>query len=122
MLAALSNKAGQAYADRLLVKDGPREILLPVEHIDWIEAAEYYCCLHVGGQSYMIRETVTDLESRLDPQKFLRIHRSTIVRIDQIKEVFREGQGEGAVVLRTGLALKISRSGRQRIHARFLFE
>lgn len=117
LLASLNNSPGPAYADRLLVKEGQREILLHVERIDWIEAAEYYCCLHVGDQSYMLRETVSDLEARLDPRKFLRIHRSTIVRIDQIKEVFREGQADGAVVLRTGLMLKISKSGRQRLTA-----
>ncbi|WP_255483993.1 LytTR family DNA-binding domain-containing protein [Granulicella sp. 5B5] len=101
--------------DRLLVRDGEREILLPVEHIDWIEAAEYYCCLHVGSRSYMLRETISDLEQRLDRHKFLRIHRSTIVRIDQIKEIFREGQSEGSVVLQSGCTLRMSRRGRQRL-------
>jgi two-component system LytT family response regulator len=69
VLQGLHNKpeSPQDYPERLLVKDGEKEILLPVEKIDWIEAAEYYSCLHVNGRRYMLRETITDLSDRLDP-------------------------------------------------------
>jgi two-component system LytT family response regulator len=79
-----------------------KEILLPVEKIDWIEAAEYYCCLHTNGHRYMVRETVTDLSSKLDPNQFVRIHRSSIVNLNQIREIYREGPLDGSVVLLNG--------------------
>ena len=105
----------QEYPEHLLVRDGEKEILLPVDRIDWIEAAEYYCCLHVGDRGYMLREAISDLNKRLNPRKFLRIHRSSIVRLDQIREIFREGQSDGSVVLLNGQTLRMSRSGRQRL-------
>ncbi len=103
------------YVSRFLVKDGEKEILLSVDSIDWIEAADYYCCLHVGGRRYMLREAIGDLNDKLDPQQFIRIHRSSIVRLDRIKEICREGQNEGSVVLTDGKILRISRTGRQKL-------
>jgi two-component system LytT family response regulator len=105
----------QEYPEHLLVRDGEKEILLAVERIDWVEASEYYCCLHVGNRGYMLREAISDLNKRLNPRKFLRIHRSSIVRLDQIREIFREGQSDGSVVLLNGQTLRMSRSGRQRL-------
>jgi two-component system LytT family response regulator len=103
------------YASRFLVKDGEKEILLASEKIDWIEAADYYCCLHVGSRSYMMRESITDLSGKLDPRYFVRIHRSSIVNLDRIREIYRDGQTEGSVVLTSGRQLRMSRSGRQRL-------
>jgi len=103
------------YASRFLVKDGEKEILLASEKIDWIEAADYYCCLHVGHRSYMLRESLADLSGKLDPRHFIRIHRSTIVNLDRIREIYRDGQIEGSVVLMTGQQLRMSRSGRQKL-------
>jgi two-component system LytT family response regulator len=103
------------YASRFLVKDGEKEILLPVEKIDWIEAAEYYCCLHVNGRRYMLRETIADLSDKLDSRGFVRIHRSVIVNLDRIREIYREGQAEGSVVLKDGQKLRMSKAGRQKL-------
>jgi len=100
---------------RFLVKDGEKEILLSADKIDWIEAADYYCCLHVGGRRYMLRESIADLSNKLNPRQFVRIHRSSIVNLDHIQEVYREGQTENAVVLRDGQRLKMSRTGRQKL-------
>jgi two-component system, LytTR family, response regulator len=100
---------------RLLVKDGEKEILLSVEKIEWIEAADYYCCLHVSGRRYMLRESITDLTDKLDPRQFVRIHRSSIVNLDQIHEIHRDGQTEGTVVLTDGQKLRMSRAGRQKL-------
>ncbi len=103
------------YPSRFLVKDGEKEILLPTEKIEWIEAAEYYSCLHVKGRSYMLRESITDLGNKLDPRRFARIHRSSIVNLDQIREIYREGLTEGSLILLDGRKLKVSRSGRQKL-------
>lgn len=105
----------QPYTSRFLVKDGDKEILLPVEKIEWIEAAEYYSCLHSKGRSYMLREMITDLSNKLDPRRFVRIHRSSIVNLDQIREIYREGQADGSVVLVDGRKLRMSKAGRQKL-------
>jgi two-component system LytT family response regulator len=114
VLNGLRNNGSNLYTSRFLVKDGEKEIFLPVEKIDWIEAAEYYCCLHANGHRYMLRETITELEKNLDPQRFIRIHRSAIVSLDRIREIYREGS-EGSVVLTNGQKLRMSRAGRQKL-------
>jgi two-component system LytT family response regulator len=103
------------YISRLLVKDGEKEILLSVERIEWIEAADYYCCLHVSGRRYMLRESIADLTNKLDPRQFVRVHRSSIVNLDQIREIHRDGRTEGTVVLTDGQKLRMSRAGRQKL-------
>ena len=117
VLNGLRNSAEEAksYSSRFLVKDGEREILVSVEKIDWIEAADYYSCLHVSGRRYMLRESIADLSNKLDPKQFVRIHRSSIVNLDQIREIYRDGQIEGAVVLTDGQKLRMSRAGRQKL-------
>jgi two-component system LytT family response regulator len=110
-----STDESKSYSSRFLVKDGEKEILLPVEEIDWVEAAEYYSCLHANGHGYMLRETIADLDNRLDPRRFVRIHRSAIVNLDRIREIYREGPTEGSVVLTDGQKLRMSRAGRQKL-------
>jgi two-component system LytT family response regulator len=105
----------QAHTSRFLVKDGAKEILLTAEKIDWVEAAEYYCCLHAAGRRYMLRETITEMSRKLDPRRFVRIHRSSIVNLDRIREIYREGQAEGMIVLTDGQRLKMSKAGRQKL-------
>ena len=105
----------KSYPSRFLVKDGEKEILLAVEKVDWVEAADYYCCLHVGSRSYMLRDSIADLSTKLDPRHFVRIHRSSIVNLDRIREIYRDGQTEGSVVLKTGATLRMSRTGRQKL-------
>ena len=118
VLNGLRNSTEQAkpYLSRFLIRDGAKEILLPVEKIDWIEAAEYYCCLHTNGRRYMVRETVTDLSSKLDPNEFVRIHRSSIVNLSQIREIYREGPLDGSVVLLNGQSVRMSKAGRQKLN------
>lgn len=112
-----SGEDPKSYAVRFLVKDGEKEILLPVEKIDWVEAANYYCCLHSGGRSYMLRETIADLSDRMDPKQFVRIHRSAIVNLNRIREIYREGAAQGSVRLADGQMLKMSKAGRDRLLA-----
>ena len=116
ILSGLRNSEdSRSYPSRFLVKDGEKEILLHVEKIDWIEAAQYYCCLHTDGRQYMLRETVTELNNRLDPRQFVRIHRSSIVNLDRIREIYRGGHGEGTIVLTDGMKLRMSKVGRQKL-------
>src|SRR5882757_7022986 len=110
-----STEESKSYPTRFLVKDGEKEILLPVEKIGWIEAAAYYCCLHTNGRRYMLRETITDLSDKLNPRQFVRIHRSSIVNLDQIREIYREGNADGSVVLMDGHKLRMSKAGRQKL-------
>lgn len=106
-----------AFPKRLLVHNGARDAFVSVNDIEWIEAADYYACLHVGSKSFMLRETIKQLASTLDPAKFVRIHRSVIVNVDQVGEIFREGQSEGSVVLKTGQRLRMSKAGWQSLVA-----
>lgn len=99
------------YPKRILVPNGNKDVFVAVDEIDWIEAADYYACLHVGPKRYMIRETIKDLAESLDPHKFVRIHRSAIVNASKVSEIFREGRGEGAVVLASGERLRMSKIG-----------
>jgi two-component system, LytTR family, response regulator len=101
------------YPARLLVPNGTKDSFVSVNEIDWIEAADYYSCLHVGARTLMLRETIKQLALMLDPRKFVRIHRSVIVNIERVREILREGRSEGAVVLHSGQRLKMSRKGWQ---------
>ncbi len=105
----------KAYAARFLVQDGRREVLLPVSEIDWIEADADYSRLHVNGKRYMLRETITELTSRLDPGNFVRVHRSSVVNVERIHEIHRESRVESSLVLKSGTILKVSKQGRQRL-------
>ena len=102
------------YLDRLVVKSVGRVFFLKSDEIDWIEAAGNYVKLHVGRESHMIRETMNGIEAKLDPEKFLRIHRSTVVNIDRIKELHPMFSGDYAVILRNGTELALSRNYRER--------
>jgi two-component system, LytTR family, response regulator len=107
----------KSYASRFLVKDGEKGILLLSEKIDWIEAANYYCCLHSGRRSYMLRETISDLSERMEPRRFVRIHRSAIVNLDGVVEIYREGTARASIRLADGQILKMSKAGRERLLA-----
>ena len=106
---------GGAYLTRLVVRDGERFLLLRAEEIDWVESAANYVRLHARGTSYLVRATMAELERRLDPSRFTRIHRSTIVNTDRIREIRPEWHGDFDVVLTTGKALRLSRSYRDRL-------
>lgn len=107
--------AKRDYPRRLLVPGGRKDSFLNVDEIEWIEAADYYSCLHIGTKSFMLRETIKELAETLNPEKFVRIHRSIIVNVEQVQEIFREGRGEGSVSLTNGQRLKMSRAGWQQL-------
>jgi two-component system LytT family response regulator len=107
-------KSEKKYLERLVVKSIGRVFFLKVDEIDWIEAAGNYVKLHVGREGHMIRETMNGIEAKLDPDRFLRIHRSTVVNIDRIKELHPLFSGDYAVILRNGMELALSRNYRER--------
>ncbi len=119
VLASLENGGGltKEHPRRFLVHNGTKDIFVNVDDIEWIEAADYYSCLHVGTKNLMLRETIKQLASSLDPHKFIRIHRSVIVNVEHIQEIIREGQTEGSVVLTNGQRLKMSKAGWQKLLA-----
>lgn len=106
------------YLTRLMVKLASRVVLLKVEDIDWIEADGNYAKLHVGKKAHLLREKMHDLESQLDPQRFVRIHRSIIVNLERIKELHPHFNGDYVVVLEDGRQLKLSRSRREQLESR----
>lgn len=111
-------KSGQEFSRRLMLKSEGRVFFLTVDEIDWIEAAHNYLVLHVGKKSHLIRETMDSLEARLDPDHFVRIHRSTMVNIERIQEMHPWVRGEHAVLLRDGTRLTLSRSYYERLRQR----
>lgn len=106
------------FLTRLMIKLANRVVLLKVDDIDWIEADGNYAKLHVGNKAHLLREKMLDLESQLDPQKFVRIHRSIIVNLERIKELHPHFNGDYIVVLEDGRQLKLSRSRRENLEAR----
>jgi two-component system LytT family response regulator len=103
---------------RIVVKDGDRILFLKVDDVDWIEAADYYAKIHVAGSTYMIRETLANLEDQLDPERFVRIHRSTIVNLDRVQEMQPWFHGAFVVILVDGTELRLSRSRREHLQTR----
>jgi two-component system LytT family response regulator len=106
------------HLERLLIKVGGRVIFLPTEDINWIEAAGVYVQLHVGSKKYLHRASLGELEAQLDPDRFIRIHRSTIVNILSVKELYLHSHGDYITVLKDGTQLKLSRSYRPKIETR----
>jgi two-component system LytT family response regulator len=103
------------YLERIVVRSGGRILILRVSEIDWIEAASNYVRLHAGGREYLLRETMTALEGKLDPTDFVRIHRSTIVRVDRIRELEPLFQGDYVVILDDSTRLTSSRGYREKL-------
>jgi two-component system LytT family response regulator len=102
--------------ERLVIKAGGRVFFLRADEIDWVEAAANYVRLHVGKETHLLRETINGLAERLDPEKFLRIHRSTIINLERIKELQPWFHGDYVVILRDGTQLTSSRSYREELH------
>jgi two-component system, LytTR family, response regulator len=107
---------GSQYTTRLVFKSRGRILFLPVEEIRWIGAEENYVRIRTANESHLLRDTMTRLETRLDPNVFLRVHRSSIVNLHYVKEVKNEADGEALVVLSSGEAIAMSRTYRSRIY------
>jgi two-component system LytT family response regulator len=107
--------AGRSYPPTLVVRSGPRLVLVEVKDAIAFTADGNYIRIHTGSKSYLLRETMTNLERRLDPSEFVRIHRSAIVRIGSIATLESVTYGEYQVVLRNGTKLSSSRTYRERL-------
>ena len=105
------------YRDRLLVRSNGKVTLLPVREIEWIDAEGDHVRVHVGKTWHLVRETMKTLEDELDGARFVRIHRSTIVNLEKVKELEPFFHGEYVVVLHSGVTLKLSRRYRDRLEA-----
>jgi two-component system LytT family response regulator len=105
------------FVSRLLIKSAGRVFFLKIDEIDYIQAEDYYVKLHVGRKGHLLRETMNEMEAKLDPSTFLRIHRSTIVNIERIRELQQHFNGEYIVLLHDGTELKLSRSRREQLQS-----
>lgn len=105
--------AAAAYLERIAVEMRGKVKSVPVDQIDYIVASGPYAELHVGDRRYLIREAMQTLEERLDPSRFMRVHRSMIVRLDLIETLHRGAGGDYEVQLKNGARVKVSRSRRE---------
>jgi two-component system LytT family response regulator len=108
-------KSESPMHNRLVVKSEGRVVFLKMDQIDWIEAAANYVRLQAGSQSYLMREGISHIAARLDPNQFLRIHRSIIVNVQRIKELQPCNRGEYMVILTNGKELSCSRGYRAQL-------
>lgn len=119
-LAARAQATAQPnYISRIAVRSGERVLLLKAADIDWVEAQGNYVVLHSAGARYILRDRISAIEARLDPAAFVRIHRSTVVNVDRIRDLHPLFHGEYTVVLTDGTRLTLSRRYRDRLQDRW---
>ena len=104
--------ASTQYLERIMVRVARKTYFVPVSEIDWIGADDYYAQLHVGKRVHLLRESLQSLETRLDPHRFVRVHRSAIVSLDRVQLVQSYFRGAYVISLKDGTQLKLSRSRR----------
>jgi two-component system LytT family response regulator len=104
--------------ERIIIKSAGQVLFLKISEIDWIEADDYYACLHVGARNHLLRRSLAELEQELDPAMFCRIHRSAIVNVERIKTLRLNLDGEYNVVLENGSELSLSRRHRKELQSR----
>jgi two-component system LytT family response regulator len=113
--AKVSGTGRQSFLTRFMIRSGGRVTFVKASDVDWIAADDYYIKLQLTGKSHLLRLSMNELEEQLDPKRFVRIHRSTIVNLDRVKELQQHPSGEYVVVLKNGMELKLSRSRRERL-------
>ena len=104
--------------ERLVVRSRGQGLFVSVADIDWIEAAGYYACLHVGSDTHILRRSLSELEQDLGDEKFVRIHRSLVVNLERIRGLELQTGGEYEVVLKSRVRLRLSRRYRKRLQDR----
>jgi two-component system LytT family response regulator len=118
LLALLQDlSAERRYLTRIPVKADGRVLVVDLAEVDWIGAADNYVTLHAGPREHLLRDTMGRLERELDPERFVRIHRSAIVQIDRVRELVSDFHGDFEVLLRDGTRLTLSRSYRAKLEA-----
>lgn len=118
LLAGLAQP--EEWIERFMVRSGGRIFFVDADDVAWLEAADNYVRLHVPGRKHLIRDTIKHLESRLDPKRFARIHRSIIVNVGEVQEIRPLPSGDGDVVLRGGTEVRLSRSYREAFEQRMI--
>jgi two-component system, LytTR family, response regulator len=115
--AEVSGQPAEAprYLERIAIPDREGVRVVPIGEIDWIEAQDYYVEVHSGGRGYLLRRSLKQLEERLDPRLFARVHRSAIVNVSRIQSLRPATHGERDLLLRDGTQLKLSRMYRDRL-------
>ena len=103
------------FLKRIAVKSGERTVFLPTNDIDWVSTAGNYLELHVGKQTHLIRERMCELEAKLDPTKFVRIHRLSLINIERVRELQPLFNGDYVVILHNGVRLTLSRTYREKL-------
>lgn len=103
------------FLTRFMIQSGGRAAFIKATDVDWIGADDYYIKLHVNGKTHLLRMSLNELEEKLDPEQFLRIHRSAIVNFERVKELQQSANNEWVVLLKDGTELKLSRSRRERL-------
>lgn len=104
--------------ERLAIKGVGKVSFIKVSEIDWIGAADYYACLHVGTKTHLLRRSLSELETELDPAIFCRVHRSSIVNLERVRGLKLNGDGEYDVLLESGERLRLSRRYRKEFQSR----
>jgi two-component system, LytTR family, response regulator len=104
--------------ERVIIKNAGQISFVKISEIDWIEAADYYACLHVGARSHLLRRSLSDLEEDLDPNVFCRVHRSSIVNLERVRGLKLTPDGDCEVLLDTGTSVRLSRRYRKQLQER----
>ena len=105
----------RSYSDRLAIKDAGETTLVETRDIDWVDAAGDYMCVHANNVTHIMRITMKELEAKLDPATFQRVHRSTIVNLDRVVKVCSHMNGEYYLMLSNGSSIKMSRSYKDKV-------
>ena len=116
--AGVSSGESRRWLERLQIRVDGRILFVRTADVDWIESSSNYVRVHVGNESHLLRESLTSIAARLDPARFARIHRTTVVNIDRVREIQPWFSGDYVVLLRTGAKLKMSRNYRHLIDDR----
>jgi two-component system LytT family response regulator len=101
--------------ERIAIKSAGQVVFFKLSEIDWIEAADYYACLHIGAKTHLLRRTLSELENDLDTNDFCRIHRSTIVNLERVRGMTADADGEHELLLADGTRLRLSRRYRKQV-------
>ena len=113
-LAATARGQGR-FAERIVVRDGAQVHVIPTEQVDYVEAQDDYVAVHASGRSHLKHQTLAEMAEALDPERFVRIHRSYLANVDRIARVELLAKDQRVVILRDGRQLPVSRSGHERL-------
>ena len=118
LASLVQSPAGSGWLTRIVVRKASGAVFVPIEEVDWIEAADYCARIHARGKVHVIRETMQRLEEKLDPAKFFRVHRSGIVNLDRVREMQPTAQGDHVLVLQDGSRVRLSRARKAALEER----